>query len=455
MPSCDVLVAGAGLAGLTTALAAADGGASVWLVAKGHAATHWSHGGLDLAAPPGTVGGGEGVALLARRPGHPYEIVAEDLPAGLARVRRALDAAGLAYEGDLASPHGRIPTAVGATRPAGVLPGAQAAARAPWRPGEGLLVVGFERFRDFAAPAVAASLARPLPWAGAPRPERVTAVGVTLPGLAERRNLDGLDLARAFDDPSWRGPALDAIARAVEPHRGDGELRVAFPAVLGLADHPAVAAALDARLGGPWFEIPLVPPSVPGLRLYEAMVAALRAARVAVQVGFAVSAAIRTPDGRVAGLATAAAGRPFPIRAGQVVLATGGFASGGLVATADGRVEEPILGLPVEAPPQPAWLAPSMFDPAGHPLEAAGIRTDRKLRPVGPTGERAERGVRIAGALLAGARALRERSGDGIAIASGERAARLALARTVGALAVPSGPVAAGPAAGPEGRGAR
>jgi len=40
MPQADVVVVGAGLAGMTAAIALADAGARVEVVARGHAATH-------------------------------------------------------------------------------------------------------------------------------------------------------------------------------------------------------------------------------------------------------------------------------------------------------------------------------------------------------------------------------------------------------------------------------
>ena len=71
------------------------------------------------------------------------------------------------------------------------------------------------------------------------------------------------------------------------------------------------------------------------------------------------------------------------------------------------------------------WLACDPFDPAGHPLEAAGIRVDRELRPVdSPRGPAILDNVRIVGSLLAGQRYLRERCGDGVALSSGWLAAR-------------------------------
>jgi glycerol-3-phosphate dehydrogenase subunit B len=111
------------------------------------------------------------------------------------------------------------------------------------------------------------------------------------------------------------------------------------------------------------------------------------------------------------------------IQTGALVLATGGIAGGGLLARADGRLVEPILDLPVEAPAAEDWLAADPFDPAGHPLEAAGIRTDGDLRPVDASGQVVLDNVAVVGGLLAGQRYLAERCGDGVAIASGQRAA--------------------------------
>ncbi len=423
MARADVAVVGTGLAGLTAAIQLAEAGARVQVLATGHAASHWAPGGIDVGAVPGARSAQDAVDQLARLAGHPYRFLAGHLPPALAWLRSVLAAEGLALVGDLVDPLRAIPTAIGATRLVAIVPDSMAAALPGWAPDETLVVCGPAGFRDFWPDAIAASLRRPSSWRGQPAPARVEALTVELPGLAGRRNLSGLDLARLFDDPAWRSSALEAIARAVEG-RLSGPGRLAFPAILGLTDHPAVLAAARARLPLPVFEVALVPPSVPGLRLIAALRATLRRHGGRQLVGEPVHGRIGA-DGRLAELRAPAAVREFVLSAGSVVLATGGIAGGGIRAEQAGGLVETVLGLPVEGPAAGAGLLHDPFDPAGHPLESAGIRTDDHLRPVAPGAPDLPlaTNVRIAGSLLAGQRYLRQRCGDGVAISSGRLAA--------------------------------
>jgi glycerol-3-phosphate dehydrogenase subunit B len=152
-------------------------------------------------------------------------------------------------------------------------------------------------------------------------------------------------------------------------------------------------------------------------------------------VGDAV-ARIHVSRGSVTGVEMQAAARTHLVRTGALVLATGGIAGGGLVARADGTLEEPLLGLRVVAPAADAWLARDGLDPAGHPIDGAGVVVDARLRPLGPGGRPAFPNVAVAGGILAGQHAVRERCGDGVAIASGWRAAGELAAGAAGAPAV-------------------
>jgi glycerol-3-phosphate dehydrogenase subunit B len=429
MPTADVVVVGAGLAGLSAGIALADAGARVELVARGHAATHWTPGGFDCAAPSGVATPAAGIDLLAARMGHPYAILGGDVRPGLAFVRDALVAEGLVHRGDLDDPLRTVPTAIGGTRRVGVVPAGQGSALDPWAGGERLVVCGITGYKDFWPAPIAASLARAGVWAGAGdggRPSQVESFSVELPGQAGRRNINALELGRAFDDPAWRREAFERIARAVEGS-GRGPGRIAFPAVLGIADHAAVLEDAARILPLALFEVPLVTPSLPGLRLYRALRAAFRRRGGRMSIGEPVIR-IETTARRATTVVLSAAVRERRIGAGHVIIATGGIAGGGLIGMADGRLAEPLLDLPVEAPPVDDWLAEEPMAADGHPLELAGIRTDADLHPIDASGKVAFENVLVVGSLLAGQRYLAERCGDGVAIASARRAAATILA---------------------------
>jgi glycerol-3-phosphate dehydrogenase subunit B len=433
VPAADVVVVGSGLAGLTAATALARRGARALVIAKGLASTHWTAGSVDIAAPPGAATSRRGVALLARKATHPYAVLASDVPAAVAEFLSYLAEEGLQHVGDLDSPIAMAPTGIGSTRPVAIAPFAQAAALSSWEPAETLVVCGIAGFKDFWSRPVAASLARGRLWAkganvssnGSSPPEsgpaRVIAAVADL-GLEGRHNLTALHIARAFDDAVWRRSAIDAIRRALDATGVGAPARLGLPAVLGLHDHAAVLEELRTATGLPVFEMPLVPPSIPGMRLHDALRSALLKAGGRIQLGESVSR-FEASSRRVDAVVMPAAAREYRVRAGAVVLATGGLAGGGIIGRPDGRLEESVLDLPVEQPRRDDWFDADPFAYAGHPIDAAGIRTDNRLRPVDGRGDVVYQNVRVCGSLLAGQRWLHERCGDGVAIASAYRVA--------------------------------
>jgi glycerol-3-phosphate dehydrogenase subunit B len=289
-----------------------------------------------------------------------------------------------------------LPTAVGALKPSAAVPESMAAG--DLRSGGEVCVVGFRALKDFHVALLADNLTRG--GTGA----RAVELDLTPEGRAD---VNSLGFARAFDDPAFRA---EVAAQLVS--RLGGDERVAFPAVLGV-DGSAWREVRD-RLAHEVFEVPTLPPSVPGMRVFAVLRERLRRAGGRVILNAVVTGA---EDGRIrarVGL------REGVYDADRIVLATGGFASGGIELDSSWDARETALGLPVVGVPSGERFRPDYF--AEHPIGRAGVKVDGDLRPEGLEN------VLVAGATLAGAAPWREKSGDGISLSTGHRAAELILA---------------------------
>jgi glycerol-3-phosphate dehydrogenase subunit B len=119
--------------------------------------------------------------------------------------------------------------------------------------------------------------------------------------------------------------------------------------------------------------------------------------------------------------------RKSPIsRASAYVLATGKFMGGGLDAQPN-RVFETLLDLPVQYPQnRKEWFNPQLLTPAGQPFNSFGVEVNENLQPVDSTGKIIYQNLFAAGGILAHADSMAEKSGGGVAIATGYLAGELA-----------------------------
>ncbi len=412
----QVVVIGAGLAGLTAAIQLAAAGVRTTVLTKGVGGLPLSQGTIDVLGYTGTNGSSTRVTepltalagLAADRPDHPYAVIGADaVRAGLAFVQ---DVVGPDLLAGTADTNQLFPTAVGAVRPTCLAhPSMLAGACVD---GAKFAIVGLRRLKDFHPGLVAGNLARTVLDGGGRMQAR--ALFVDVPARPGEADSGGLSYARAFDSAAYRASFADEL----RPLLAEGET-VGLPAVLGLRDATAWRDLAD-KLEHPVFEIPLPPPSVPGMRLNTALTAAARSAGVRVVNG-SWATDPRIESGRIRSVRVTTAGAPREIAADAFLLAGGGFESGALSLDSHDTVTERVFGLPLAG--VTGELVHGDYWGAQQPLFAVGVAVDSAMRVIEPGGGPVYENLWAAGGVLAGAQRWSEKSGEGIALGSAVKAA--------------------------------
>ena len=441
----EVLVVGGGLAGITSAIAAAREGADVRLVCHKRTSLRQASGLIDgLGYVPARTDPYAADEITQRRKdfrtvrtergeymgplvtpferfdelpaSHPYSILGpETLREGLALFD---EITGDAYRGSHTERNALVPTFGGTIKPTARYPRAvEAGLASDSRP---MAIIGFRSLTDFDARMVADSLEL------ADVPFEATGAEVEF-AEAFRADAKITRLAKALDhDELIDGtPARTALAAAVDPHVGDAE-RVGFPALLGDNHTDEVRADLGERLGVDVFEVPMGPPSLLGLRLEDRLYDALDAAGVRFVTGNPVvgyEARANEPH-RINAVSVSHKGREVPYSAEQFVLATGGFVGKGLDSDRQ-QVREPVFDCYI---PQPAdrydWFVDDAF--GDHPYARFGIRPNESMQPLDPDGEPEFENLYATGSVVGGADIAREKSASGVSLATALVAGRSA-----------------------------
>lgn len=410
----EVLVIGGGLAGLTSALAAARTGADVRLVSYKQSTLRNASGLVDIL---GYTPSGEGplrnpyeaIPELPER--HPYRTV------GIPAVKDGMalfDEAVSAYRGGHTETNALVPTHGGTLKPTARYPaGASAGVASDERD---VLLVGFESFVDFDAPRVAEHLT------AADVPFDVRGETIAFPGdfRADAKITRFAKLLDTDGDVSVRGrdrPVRDALAKRVNTELA-GEQRVGFPAILGDTSPEAVRTDLSEKLGAAVFEVPMGPPSLPGVRLEDALFEALDEAGVSIETGNPVT----DYDGEeyIERIFVEKNGAKIPNAADQYILATGGLVGKGIESNRD-AVTEPVFDCHIPHPDDRyEWFDGAVF--GDHEFARFGVSTDDQLRPLDESEQPEFGNLRAAGSLLGGYDFAAEKSGSGVSIATGYEA---------------------------------
>jgi len=408
----DVIVIGGGLSGLVAAAVAAQSGKKVLL--------------LTLGAGTLTIGGGivdvlgygdEGVSLATPRAGllevgpeHPYKKIGPvAIEESIQFFKGICAAEGYPYLGSLDEMQW-IPTAAGTLKPTCLVPKTMDTTQL--NTAKNVVVLGFESLKDF-YPHLITKNFKNIPGFQDKNYEMV----MIDPGLADGRDVTALDVARWLDTPEGLQDCTEKMRHVLTP----GSV-VIIPPVLGTRPNYAIADSLAQALQCTFVETAAVPPSITGLRLRTMLLSYVKKLGVRIVEQAAVARSI-VENGKCTAVVTAGIDRERTYYAKAFVLANGGFYGGGLVAE-PGQVIEPIFNLPVVAPEDHGlWANPDLFSNKPQPFAQIGIAVDEKMRPLDGDGQVVLTNVFIAGRNLQGYDFCFEKSGNGVALASGYQAA--------------------------------
>ena len=451
---------GGGLAGSSAALELASRGVEVTLVCAAPGATALSWGTLDVAAAsPLRRGGlplrdpasghplapiGRVHAVAAANPAHPYATLLrtrgpeDEVKEAVAALDAWLEPSGLRVHGSLAQTrwladvHGALRAADFAFSGAG---------EGDLESAEEIALVDVPGLPGFEVRSALRTLAAEMTAVGVAS-RALSIVRLVLPDALRDDAAQPARLAGRLDTDAARSALRDAVAALGT----EGRLLL-FPPVLGLEPAAGTRAWIEATAGCRVAELVGAPSlSLAGFRLDRALGAALsragveciaaRVERVEIEGIHArgVRLAWRTAPGPPSHQAWRTAPGPPSHEEGTatlacdaLVLATGRFVGGGIVERG-GQLVEPLLGLPLHdlSGRRVDGLAARQLvrrDYEGEqPLFGTGVRTDMRLRPLGPDGLPRLANCFAAGDLLGCFDPARDRTGLGVALLSGRRA---------------------------------
>jgi glycerol-3-phosphate dehydrogenase subunit B len=385
----DVVVIGGGMSGFMASLKLARKGFKTAIISRGDPVCCLSTGCIDVLAQAENPL--RGIQELPHD--HPYRLI------GMKGVKEALgffmdimQDTFIPYVGD-PKKNREILTPVGTTKTTCLVP--ETMAHSQGDNGEYIHVISFKGIKDF-------------------YPSYITSrISNTAFSIFDAKMTSTTAIATRFEDKSFLADFISWVQELDIPYG-----RVAIPAVLGMQNPISVMEEISSGIYKDVFEIPTLPPSIPGLRLFRALKSAFQKSGGNVYWGKTVSS-VENQGSRIEAITLATSGRPTRVHGRTFILATGSFVSGGLYATRD-TVKETVFDLPVFVPGQRKdWFNNDFFTP-GHAIEKAGVMIDSTFRPSGSDLEN----LFVCGSIIAGSEIMKYHCGHGVAIATGVASAK-------------------------------
>jgi glycerol-3-phosphate dehydrogenase subunit B len=409
----DVVVIGMGLSGLVAAWRLAMRGLRVAVIAKGMGSFFFSSGCIDLLG----YHDGEQVMSPLEKVGklkvttqeHPYNwFQPSDFSQVFAQFAELCAQSGMPMEGSIIH-NWLLPTAIGASRPTSLAPSTMSAGDLHSK--QSILVVGIKHFYDFFPGLISANLINQ----GIP----CEFGEIEIPRSGNDKNWNARRLADSFEEKLFLdnvGQQLFDLFEKLKPFLPD---RIALPAVLGINTSQEIFNELEAKTGIPFFEIPTLPPSIPGIRLHKILKHKINEHGGTIINGAQVVSGDSNRS-KITRIFTEAAAGFTEFQAKEYILATGGILGGGITRSYGENYKETIFNLPITTRSQKGEIVDPSLPFLGHQAFLhAGITTNACFQPISEQGEILFDNLHCIGSNLYGGIAVDELSGEGIALMTG------------------------------------
>jgi glycerol-3-phosphate dehydrogenase subunit B len=276
---------------------------------------------------------------------------------------------------------------------------------------DSIVVVGIKGMKDFYPELMIEGLKKRKSYAS----KSLSALILESP-YESKRDITALDIARYVDSEA----GINWLIQSLSAHKGS---TLIVPPILGTKPSAAIFDRLMSA-GLQCFETPVMPPSTPGMRLRQLLLDnAKRCGVEVIEMGDVCRADVS--NGRCTAVYTTAADKERVYTADKFVIATGGFFGGGCIAE-PGKAYEAIFGLDLGAPAkQIDWSQPSLLGTDAHIFASMGVRANAQLKPIDASGAVLLENVHFVGRTLGGYDFAVEKSGNGVALATGYLAGRI------------------------------
>lgn len=406
----DIVIIGGGFSGLVAGWQAAKNGKHIRVITKGWGTTHWHSGCVDVLNTQNNENLKPAIEELIRtKPNHPYAIVGiQNLVTALDAFKLLCASSNYPLEGSLEH-NWLLPTALGSFRPTCLAPVTMVAGNL--NNSSPVLLLGIENYYDF-SPCLAAEnfKARGIPS---------ICETINTPHLKSKRFITNRVLAELFEIPEFRQEFISEIRQVLSNNKRMGVKRIGLPAVLGINNSWNIHKELESHLEMQVFEIPTLPPSIPGIRLHNLLIRAIRESSGRVFEGMQVISA-EFDEKKIHYVSSEAASRKKIHRAYSYVLATGGFLGGGFTLTPEQLAQELIFNLPITMPAKgEKWFNSEFLSTYGHPLNQCGIQINQQFHPIDQNNNRLYENLYCIGSTLAHYDPIVEKSLEGVAISTG------------------------------------